>query len=72
VEPEGVGRPDGTRIARLRREAPSRAADVAADGIRNVLRSGDPDALPDSEDGQTVDLSFAVVESLAGHVPVAR
>ena len=44
---------------------------MAADGIRNVLCSGNPDALPDRQGWQAVDLSIAVVEPLAGDVPAA-
>jgi hypothetical protein len=45
---------------------------MATNGIRNVPRSGDPNALPDSVVWQAIDLLIAVVESLADYVPAAR
>ena len=37
----------GAGVAAARGQARGREADAAADGVRDVLRGGDPDALPD-------------------------
>jgi hypothetical protein len=40
-------------------------AEVVAHGVRDLLRGSDPDALPNREEWQTIDLSTALVEPLA-------
>ena len=44
---------------------------LIADGVRDVLCGGDPDAVPDPQEREAVDLSVVVVESMAGDVPAA-
>ena len=43
----------------------SREANVAADGVRDVLRGNDPDAVPDRAERRPIDLPSAVMEPMA-------
>ena len=61
----------GARVAAARGEAPGGEADAVADGVRDVLRGDDRDALPDRAGRPSVGLSVAVLEPVAGRVPAA-
>ena len=54
-----------------RGEAPGREADAVADGVRDVLRGGDPDAVPDRAGRPADRLPVAVLEPVARGVPAA-
>ena len=71
VEPEGVGGAAGARVAAARREAPCREADAVADGVPDLLRGGDRDALPGRPGWPSAGVSVAVVEPVAGRLPAA-
>ena len=62
---------DGAGIAAARGGAQGGEADVVADGIRDVLCGGDPDAVPDRSEWGSADLSAVVVDSVARDVPAA-
>ena len=58
-------------VAPARGEAPGGEANAVADGVPDVLRGDDPDALPDRQDGRPADLPAAVVEPVARGLPAA-
>ncbi len=71
LEPEGVGRVAGAGVAPARREAPGPEANAVADGIPNLLRGDDRDALPDHPGRAAVGVSVVVVEPVAGGLAAA-
>ena len=56
-------------VRRGTRPSTSREAVAVADGVPDVLRGDDPDAVPDRADGTAVDLPVAVLEPVARRVP---
>src|SRR4051812_39079558 len=71
LEPEGVECPAGARVAASCGGAPGGVPGVAADGVRDVPRRGDRDAMPGRPGREAPDLSAAVVDAVAGGVPAA-
>src|SRR5262249_28012307 len=71
LEPEGVERPDAAGVAAARGQACGREANAVADGVRDVLCGGDPDAVPDPQDRGAVDLSAVFWGFLAADVPAS-
>ena len=73
LEPEGLERLAGARIASARSEAQGGETNVVADGVRDVLRGFHPDAVSDRAGWTTVDLPDAVLEPVArGLPPIGR
>ena len=71
LDAEGVGGAAGAGGAPARPSPPSGEAVAVADGIRDVPRGVDRDAVPDRANGPAVDLPAAVVEPVARGVPAA-
>src|SRR4051812_14444625 len=69
VEPEGVERLADAGGPAARGGAPRREARLAADGVRDVPRGGDRDAVPARPERRTADLSPDVVDAVARDVP---
>ena len=69
LDAEGVGGVAGAGGAAARPGAPGGEAVAVADGVRDVPRGGDRDAVPDRAHGRAVDLPAAVVEPVARGVP---
>ena len=69
LEPEGLERVAGSRHGPRRREPQGGKTDLVADGVRDVPRGVHRHAVPDHSGRPTVDLSAAVVESVARDVP---
>src|SRR3954447_25627760 len=69
VEPQGLERPAGPGIAAAPSQTRGGETNVAEDGVRDVLRGVHPDAMPDRAEWTAVDLSVAVVESVARGLP---
>ena len=69
LEPEGVGGAAAAGGAPARPGTPGREAVAVADGIRDVPRGADRDAVPDRAEWPSVDLPAAVVEPVARGVP---
>src|SRR6516162_8276337 len=71
MEPEGLERVAGAGGAAAPGPARGGAADVVADGVHDILRGVDPDAVPDRPGGAAVDLPVVVVEPVARGLPPA-
>src|SRR6516165_3591787 len=72
LESEGLGRALGTHDAPACPEASGRKADPVADGVSDVLRGPDRDALPDRPGQPSLGVSPFVLEPMAGSLPEAR
>ena len=69
LEPEGVGGAAAAGGAPARPGTPGREAFAVADGIRDVPRGADRDAMPDRAEWPSVDLPAAVVDPVARGLP---
>ena len=69
LEPEGVGGLDDPGVASTCGQAQGRETVALADGVRDILRGHDPDAMPDHQERAPVDLPIAVVEPMARGLP---
>src|SRR5580704_14787737 len=59
---------DAPGIASTRRQASGGEAVAVADGVPEVLRGDDSDAMPDRQERRAVDLPIVVMESMTSHV----
>ena len=64
-------RPADTGIASARDHARGPEAIAVEDGVPDVLRGDDPDALPDRAIGTSIDLPIALLEPVARSLPSA-
>src|SRR5262249_45466967 len=71
LDAQGVGGVAVARGAGARRGARRRAAELAADGVRDVPRGGGGDALPGGAGRPAADLPAAVVDAVAGGLAAA-
>src|SRR5262249_3025788 len=71
LDAESVGGPAAAGGAGAGRGAPGRAAEMAADGVRDVPRRGDRAAVPGGARRGPGDLPAGVVEAVAGGVAAA-